>query len=92
MDRSFIPGWYVDDLLVGPGSCQAQAGSLLVGNVYDANTSAGLTGALVTSDSGEVAVTQATPDDPNLPDGFYTHVRPAGDAYLHGDLRDRIRA
>lgn len=66
------PGWYLDDLLVGPGSCQPQAGSLLVGNVYDANTSTGLTGAKVVSDNGNIAFAQATPDDPNQADGFYS--------------------
>jgi uncharacterized repeat protein (TIGR01451 family) len=66
------PGWYLDDLVVGPGSCQAQPGSLLMGNVFDANTSDGLVDALVTSDSGSVATTQATPEDPHQADGFYT--------------------
>ncbi len=65
-------GWYMDDLLVGPGSCQPQAGSLLVGTVSDANTDAGLHGAQVLSDSGELALTQNAPADPSQPDGFYT--------------------
>ena len=81
-----FPGWYLDDLVAGPGSCQPQAGSLLVGNVYDDNTSAGLTGARVVSDSGSAAIAQATPEDPHQADGFYTLFALQGTRHLHGHL------
>jgi|GEM_PF-343040 len=72
-DTSIVaPGWYLDDLLVGPGSCLPQAGSLLVGAVYDANTVAGLTGAQVVSEAGASTIAVATPADPRQADGFFS--------------------
>ncbi len=67
-----FPGWYVDDLTIGPGDCEPQEGGLVAGNVFDANTSQGLVGAMVTSDGGLVTTSQETPLDPAIPDGFYT--------------------
>ncbi|MDW8069660.1 MAG: S8 family serine peptidase, partial [Anaerolineae bacterium] len=77
-DGSVIyPGWYVDDVEIYAG-CQPQPGGLVVGNVYDANTGAALTGAQVTNDAGETFIAAATPD-PAVDDAFFTLFSPAGD-------------
>jgi subtilisin family serine protease len=75
-------GWYIDDVLVGEPSCTPQAGNLVVGNVYDENTNDGLSGAMVVNDSGYTATAQATPDDPDVDDGFYTLFAPEGSNVL----------
>ena len=64
-------GWYIDDVLVGEPSCVPQTGGLVMGNVYDDNTGDPLVGALVLGDDAGT-MTVATPDDPNVADGFYT--------------------
>ncbi|HTY42111.1 MAG TPA: S-layer homology domain-containing protein [Thermoanaerobaculia bacterium] len=63
--------WQVDDVMVGPFSCATPQGGLLVGNVRDANTGAGLNGATVTDlhTGGTFATTGPSPDQG---DGFYT--------------------
>src|SRR5258708_418668 len=65
--------WEVDDVTVQSRSCDPIPGGLVVGNVTDFNTGAGLNGATVTSTDkpAEKAVTRATPEDPNNPDGYY---------------------
>jgi N-acetylneuraminic acid mutarotase len=69
-------GWYwgVDDVFVGDRSLTATPGGLVVGTVTDANTSTGVVGATVTGQgaSAPSATTVATPDDPNIGDGFYS--------------------
>jgi hypothetical protein len=81
------PGYYVDDVTVEirapSGSlpsapCSPLAGGLVVGNVYDANTGAGLNHATIINDTGDSTATFATRDDPRLDDGFYTLFSPAG--------------
>ena len=72
------PGWYLDDLMVGAASCLPKAGGLVSGNVRDANTQTGLNNSSLTSDSGETALSQPTPDDASLADGFYLIFSPAG--------------
>jgi hypothetical protein len=66
------PGWYVDDVSVALG-CNAVAGGMVVGAVTDANTTLPLVGATVTGvvRTQDRAITIATPNDPNQPDGFY---------------------
>jgi hypothetical protein len=49
-----------------------------VGHVYDDNTAAPLVGAEVANENGFLATTEATPDDPDVDDGFYTVFSPAG--------------
>ena len=66
----YYDGWYIDDVAV-LGECLPQDGGLVVGNVYDQNTSLPLVGATVTADTGAATDTVATPDDPNVDDGFY---------------------
>lgn len=73
-----FPGWYLDDLEVGAGSCQPQAGSLVIGQVRDANTLQGIPDAEVTNDLNQTVLSQSTPMDPNQGDGFFTLFTPAG--------------
>jgi hypothetical protein len=64
--------WEVDNVVLG-GRCAPDAGGIVVGNVLDAATGAGIDGATVTSedDPADTATTVSTPDDPRLGDGFY---------------------
>ena len=63
--------WQVDDVMVGPFSCATPVGGLLIGNVRDANTGAGLNGGTVTDihTGGSFVKTGPSPDQG---DGFYT--------------------
>ena len=65
--------WEVDDVFVGNRTCDPVRGGLVVGNVYGPRGRAGVNGATVTSldRPEESAVTEATPDDTALDDGFY---------------------
>jgi Carboxypeptidase regulatory-like domain/Kelch motif/Viral BACON domain len=65
--------WQVDNVAVQNRSCDPVDGGLVAGIVRDRNTGDGINGATVTSvdepeDSGR---SFATPDDPQLGDGFY---------------------
>jgi Carboxypeptidase regulatory-like domain len=64
--------WAVDNVFVGTHTCVPLPGGLVEGLVSDTSGQP-LTGALITSNDRprEFAVSVATPDDPNLPDGFY---------------------
>ncbi|HEV7239407.1 MAG TPA: carboxypeptidase regulatory-like domain-containing protein [Thermoanaerobaculia bacterium] len=62
--------WEVDNVTVSRG-CNFDGGGLVYGNVYDENTGLPINGATVTLDSGQVATTAATPNDPNVDDGFF---------------------
>ena len=70
-NANFAWWWSVDNVLVGQAGCVPGPGGLVVGNVRDANTSAGINGATVMNVGGGAATTVATPNDPNLDDGFY---------------------
>jgi hypothetical protein len=66
--------WQVDGVVLGQTSCEALAGGLVVGNVFDANTGAGLNGATVENlpqPGRPTTTTFATPEDPVQPDGLY---------------------
>lgn len=63
--------WQVDNVFIGEKNCLVIPGGLTVGNVYDANTNAGLIGATVDNGAGGTFTTVATPADPNVDDGFY---------------------
>ena len=65
--------WQVDDVFLGNRSCDPTPGGLVVGQVLDKNTGAGVNGASMTSADkpAEKTTSAATPDDPNLGDGFY---------------------
>ena len=65
--------WQLDNVFVGQRSYDPVPGGLVVGNVSDANTKTGVNGATVTSGDSPAdhTTTSATPDDPNLGDGFY---------------------
>lgn len=62
---------------VSVGQCRALGGGLIEGEVIDANTHQPLNGATVTDTSAPVTdafattVSKTTPDDANLPDGFF---------------------
>ncbi|WP_239133837.1 carboxypeptidase regulatory-like domain-containing protein [Rugosimonospora africana] len=75
--------WEVDDVFLGARSCDPVHGGLVLGQVTDANTKAGILGATVsTSDSAAAHGTSAaTPDDPNLGDGFYWLYSPVTGAH-----------
>jgi uncharacterized repeat protein (TIGR01451 family) len=75
-------GWMVDDVLIGELNCVPAPGGLVVGNVYDDNTMDGLVGAEVDNDEGLFFVTEATPDDPAVDDGFYTLFGSPGSQYF----------
>jgi N-acetylneuraminic acid mutarotase len=66
--------WQVDDVFLGDRTCDPASGGLVVGQVLDKNTGAGVNGATITSADrpAENATSAATPDDPNLGDGFYS--------------------
>ena len=70
--------WSLDNVFIGTRSCRPVAGGLVAGVVRDHNTHHGLVGAKVTSasDPSVGSTTIATPDDPNLPDGFYEFFSP----------------
>ena len=65
--------WQLDNVLLGSATCDPVPGGLLYGQVTDGNTGAGVVGATVTVPDAPSAkaVSAATPDDPNLGDGFY---------------------
>ncbi len=76
-DSSFVyNGYYIDQLAIG--SCGVPSGGIVVGNVFDANVSNPLVGAVVEGETGLRAVAQATPDDAARPDAFYTLYSEAG--------------
>ncbi|MFF3559384.1 carboxypeptidase regulatory-like domain-containing protein [Streptomyces sp. NPDC002574] len=76
---SFGWWWSVDNVFVGDRHLTPVPAGLVVGTVTDANTGDGIVGAAVTSQDkpAESTTTVATPDDPNLPDGFYSFVSTA---------------
>ncbi|MFO7696067.1 MAG: carboxypeptidase regulatory-like domain-containing protein, partial [Anaerolineae bacterium] len=74
-------GYYIDLVTItGASGCQIPVdGGLVVGNVYDYETDDPLVGARVENEAGEAMLTQATPHDPAVDDGFYTLFAPSGD-------------
>ena len=70
--------WSVDNVFVGNRDMTAIPGGLVVGSVSDANTGAGVVGATVTNqdDTTQSVTTVATPDDPNLGDGYFSLFSP----------------
>ncbi len=70
--------WELDNVLLGTRTCGPVHGGLVVGQTTDANTKAGLAGVTVSTVDGKgKGVSKATPDDPNLGDGFYWLFSPA---------------
>ncbi|MGC4806440.1 S8 family serine peptidase [Micromonospora sp. DT233] len=66
--------WQVDNVLIGSEvTCEPINGGLVVGHVKDKNDNGYVNGATVTSNDkpGTTATTVATPDDTELPDGFF---------------------
>ncbi|WP_323183991.1 carboxypeptidase regulatory-like domain-containing protein [Streptomyces sp. NBC_01221] len=95
---SFGWWWQVDDVFLGDRTCDPTPGGLVLGQVTDKNTGAGLNGASVTSvdKPAEKTTSVATPNDPNLGDGFYwmfssltgkhTFTATAGNSYSPQDI------
>jgi Kelch motif len=73
-----FPGYYVDDIGVGSAACLRLPGGLVVGNVFDANSGLGLSGAAVSNGLGDTATAFDTPLDPAVEDGFYILFSPDG--------------
>jgi len=70
--------WQVDDVRISGATCVPLAGGgLVIGNVYDNNSSHGLDGATVSNESGYSTTTGPTPD-PAVDEGFYTLFSPQG--------------
>ena len=69
-----IDYWGIDDVFVGQRSFPSVPGGLVTGTVQDANTGQGAVAATVTDDSDRQAQVQAvaTPEDPDLSDGYYS--------------------
>lgn len=64
--------WEIDNVFLGSRTCDPVAGGLVAGLVTDGNTNSGVVGATVTSAGNSLSTTTtATPQDPNLGDGFY---------------------
>jgi hypothetical protein len=66
--------WAIDNVFIGNRTCPAVPGGLVAGVVRARGTGQPIVGATVTSaaDPADTAVTVATPQDPALPDGYYT--------------------
>jgi len=79
-------GYYIDRVDIG--ICGVPTGGIVVGNVLDANTLTGLAGALVEGDAGQDMTAIATPDDPAVPDGFYTLYSEAGSHNFEAGMAD----
>jgi N-acetylneuraminic acid mutarotase len=79
--------WEVDNVFLGNRSCTPVPGGLVAGNVIDGNTGAGVNGATV-AEAGQATqvTTTPTPDDPGLPDGFYSMFSPAGSQQLTASM------
>ncbi|AXH95332.1 cell wall-binding repeat-containing protein [Ornithinimicrobium avium] len=70
-DEDFL--WQVDDVFLGSRTCDPTGGGLVVGYVQDDIDGTGIVNAKVSSQDrpADVGTTRATPDDPELEDGFY---------------------
>ncbi|MEO3742781.1 S8 family serine peptidase [Plantactinospora sp. B5E13] len=70
---TFAWWWQVDNVQVVNRLCTPKPGGLVVGFTTDSNTGAAVNGVTVTSDAAptDKGVSAPTPDDPNIPDGFY---------------------
>jgi hypothetical protein len=64
--------WQLDNVRVVGVACEYEPGGLLYGNVYDENTALAMNGAQVGLAGGATVTTLATPEDPNVDDGFYS--------------------
>jgi N-acetylneuraminic acid mutarotase len=66
--------WGIDNIFVGRRDFLPAPGGLVVGTVQDANTGRGAVDVTVTdsNDKQVQAQTAATPEDPNLSDGYYS--------------------
>lgn len=86
--------WQLDDVLIGNRACDPVPGGLVFGQVTDANTGAGLVGAVVSAvDTTTISTTSvATLDDPNIDDGFYWLYTPYTGSHAYQATRSRYTA
>jgi hypothetical protein len=95
--------WGIDNVFVGQRDYLPTPGGMVVGTVTDANTGKGAVDATVTDQNNPAvhATAVATPDDPNLGDGFYSLFAPgAGEhsftavksSYTAGSTRVKVAA
>lgn len=78
VDPGYSWWWQIDDVAVFSQACEPLDGGLVVGNVYDDNTGAGINGATVTNLTTEESISTVGTDDPALDDGFYHLFSPSG--------------
>jgi hypothetical protein len=71
---------YIDDIALGDADCQAQAGGLVVGNVYNDTAVTRMNGVTVSTsiDDRVYSATSAITGDPGVGDGFYSLFLPEG--------------
>ncbi|WP_255472498.1 S8 family serine peptidase, partial [Micromonospora sp. MP36] len=74
--------WQIDNVKLGQRLCAPQPGGLVIGQVTDANTGAGLNSVPVSMGGAPAASSGPTPDDAALGDGFYTLLAPPGEQTL----------
>ena len=77
-DAGYGRYWELDDVYVGSRTCTPVSGSLLAGQVLDANTGEGVDGATIAAadQTGIQTTSVATPDDDKLGDGYYALFAP----------------
>jgi N-acetylneuraminic acid mutarotase len=82
--------WQIDDVAVGTPTLVTRPGGLLVGQVDDANTGAGVLGAAVaaTGAPADAARTVASPGDPAVGNGLYSMFSAAGKQQVTAGLPD----
>lgn len=79
--------WQLDNVVFSTVSaCEYHLGGLVLGTVVDENTGGAVNGATVTV-GGQTTTTRATPEDPNLPDGFWMTWVPAAPTQLTATAR-----
>jgi N-acetylneuraminic acid mutarotase len=81
--------WELDDVTVG--TCSLVGGGIVEGVVTDGNTGQPLNGAVVAdkADPATTASSAATPDDPNLSDGFYWLFSQGADRHTYTTASNR---
>ncbi|MCB9136108.1 MAG: carboxypeptidase regulatory-like domain-containing protein [Anaerolineales bacterium] len=75
-DAQYDYWWQVDNIRVGALTCDPLPGGMVVGNVYDENFGYGINGAIISTSTNLTVISEATPEDPSLNDGFYTFFAP----------------
>ncbi|MBA3530352.1 MAG: carboxypeptidase regulatory-like domain-containing protein, partial [Ardenticatenales bacterium] len=77
-DAEWERWWQIDNARVGQITCEARAGGLLVGHVFDENTGLPVESATVRTPTGESTQTHPTPDDSAVAGAFFSLFMPSG--------------